>query len=59
MTNATNALGKRLVPEDAAAGERFCVWIGDWLYEVTKNHGGRHDYTIQTTERGRKRKAAA
>ncbi len=36
--NAANALGKWLMPGDAEVGEKFSVWYGDSLIEVTVTH---------------------
>lgn len=35
VTNTRNALGKWLMPDDAKTGEKFSVWYGDSLIEVT------------------------
>lgn len=59
LANATTALCKWLVPEDAKPEERFCVWNGDWLYEIVKSPRGMNDFTVAVTERGSKRKEAA
>ena len=41
LSNATRELGKFLLPSDASAGERYCVWFGDSLIsaEIVDVHG--------------------
>ena len=49
--NARNALGKWMSPTDAAEGEKFSIWHGNRLLEVTKDG---HDYKV--TIRGQRSK---
>lgn len=35
LLNAESRLIKALIPPNAAPGEKFCVWIGDLLVQVT------------------------
>lgn len=56
VANATNALGKWLLPDDAKHGEQFCVWHGDSLIAATKV--GDHDYAVTVRSRGRSLSAA-
>lgn len=50
LSNATNALGKWLMPDDAKEGEKFCVWHGDSLIQA-ENKGNRH-HAISVRKRG-------
>ncbi len=51
LSNATNALGKWLMPNDAKEGEKFCVWYGDSL--IAAESKGNHSYTVTVRTRGR------
>jgi len=48
--NARNELGKWLMPDDAKPGEKFSVWYGDSLIEVTVTNG---DPDIRIRTRGK------
>ena len=39
LSNSTTALGKCLLPGDAQANEKFCVWYGDSLIAARHNNG--------------------
>ena len=51
LTNATNALGKWLSPDDAKIGEIFCVWHGDSLISTECVEQNR--YVVKVRKRGR------
>lgn len=51
LSNATNALGKWLMPDDAKEGEVFCVWHGDSLIQAENKGNSR--YAISVRKRGR------
>lgn len=51
LSNATNALGKWLSPDDAKEGEQFSVWYGDSL--ITSESKGNMSYKITVRKRGR------
>ncbi len=51
LSNATNALGKWLMPDDAMEGEKFCVWHGDLL--IAAENKGNHAYVVTVRKRGR------
>ena len=51
LSNATNALGEWLTPNDAKEGETFCVWHGDSL--IAAESLGNHDFAITVRKRGR------
>ena len=40
LTNATNDLGRWLMPDDARIGEPIGVWYGDALITATKTRDG-------------------
>lgn len=53
--NAHNALGKWMMPSDARPGEKFSIWFGDTMIEVTNTRGvDGHDYVISERRRGPK-----
>lgn len=51
-SNAINALGKWMMPEDAKDGEVFCVWYGDSLISVTPRNN-KMDFEIKIRKRGK------
>jgi hypothetical protein len=51
LSNATNALGKWLMPDDAKEGEKFCVWHGDSLIQAENKGNSR--FAISVRKRGR------
>lgn len=53
LGNAEQALGKWLVPEDAKAGEVFCVWFGDSLIQATVGQHGLSDIKVAVRKRGK------
>lgn len=50
LANAATDLAKCLLPDDAKAGEQFCVWYGDSLI-AAKHENGNHFVELRT--RGR------
>lgn len=53
LSNATNALGKWLMPTDAKDGETFAIWYVDSLVQVEKVKNGMHDFRLSLRARGR------
>jgi len=53
LANATNALAKWMLPEDAAPGEKICVWHLDALIQVEASKDGMHDAIVTIRKRGR------
>lgn len=53
LSNAVNALGKWMLPNDAKDGERYCIWYGDSLIQVSREKTDGHDYKINARTRGR------
>ena len=51
VSNSTNALGKWMMPDDAATEEKICVWYGDSLIQVTKT--AQNDYAVTVRKRGK------
>lgn len=51
VSNATNALGKWLVPGDAVMQEKFCIWYGDSLIEAAKKD--QNSFSVNVRKRGR------
>ncbi len=47
LRNAETALAKCLLPGDANADEKFCVWYGDSLIAASHN-SGRHFVELRT-----------
>lgn len=50
VNNSMRALAKWMLPTDARAGEKFCVWFGDSLIqvEVMTEHNADPEVTIRT-----------
>ena len=47
LSNSETALAKWLLPDDANANEKFCVWYGDSLI-AAKHINGRHEVELRT-----------
>ena len=55
LTNARDALGGWMVPDDVRIGETIGVWNGDSLISVTKTDGsGNGTFNIEIRKAGRK-----
>lgn len=50
LRNSETALAKCLLPDDAMANEKFCVWYGDSLIAARCNNG--HD-SVELRTRGK------
>lgn len=50
MRNSETALAKQLLPGDAKANEKFCVWYGDSLIAARHNNGS---HFVELRTRGR------
>lgn len=54
QANATTALGKWMTPDDWKPGEKFCLWYGDSLIEVSPvERSGNGTYEIIVRTRGK------
>ena len=51
LTNATNDLGKWLLPNDAKKGETIAVWHGDELICTTKKDNQGSNFTVESRKR--------
>lgn len=47
LANATNDLGKWMWPKDGQPEEKFCIWYGDSLIEVSKEATGEFHLRIR------------
>lgn len=50
LANATTDLAKCLLPDDANANEKFCVWYGNSLVAAHHNNG---NHFVELRTRGR------
>lgn len=50
LKNSETALAKCLLPSDANANEKFCVWYGDSLVAASHNNG---NHFVELRTRGR------
>jgi len=56
VANATTALGKWLLPEDAKIDEQFCVWFGDSLIAAVRPNAtlpGGSEYIVTIRKHGK------
>lgn len=51
LRNAESALAKRLIPQGAQPGEKFAVWVGDSMVQVTINPSIGCDPTLTIRNR--------
>lgn len=52
--NAMTALGKWMCPDDAKAWEKFCVWYGDNLIQVTVIDKVNANFEVTVRTRGKR-----